>query len=141
VVNATLGQLYPREIPGTHCTGGWVGLDGCGKFRPLRDSIPGPSSPYRVAILTALSHPTRHSSTICLTSALDGVGGQRHALAALPPGKTGYPFYRRLGGAHSQSAWVRKISTLNGIRSPDRPALSGSLYRLSYSGLEPRGVE
>ena len=29
--------LYPRERPGTHCTGGWVGsragLDGCGKAR------------------------------------------------------------------------------------------------------------
>ena len=29
--------LYPRETPGTHCTGGWVGhragLDRCGKFR------------------------------------------------------------------------------------------------------------
>jgi len=41
--------LYPRERPGTHCTGGWVGLraglDRCGKSRPHRDSIPGPSSP------------------------------------------------------------------------------------------------
>jgi hypothetical protein len=30
--------LYPRERPGTHCTGGWVGaragLDGCGKSCP-----------------------------------------------------------------------------------------------------------
>jgi hypothetical protein len=26
------------------------------------------------------------------------VGGQRHASAALPPGKTRYPLYRRLGG-------------------------------------------
>ena len=26
------------------------------------------------------------------------VGGQRHAPAALPPGKTRYPLYRRLGG-------------------------------------------
>ena len=30
--------LYPRERPGTHCTGGWVGpragLDRCGKPRP-----------------------------------------------------------------------------------------------------------
>ena len=29
---------YPRERPGTHCTGGWVGLraglDICGKSRP-----------------------------------------------------------------------------------------------------------
>jgi len=36
------------------------------------------------------------SSTLSLTSALDGVGGQRHAPAALPPGKTRYPLYRRL---------------------------------------------
>ena len=38
VVNATPRPLYPRERPGTHCIGGWVGpragLDGCGKSRP-----------------------------------------------------------------------------------------------------------
>jgi hypothetical protein len=38
-----------------------------------------------------------YSSTLSLTSALDGVGGQRHALVTLPPGKTRYPLYRRLG--------------------------------------------
>jgi hypothetical protein len=32
-------------------------LDGCGKFRPRRDSIPGPPSQRRVAIPTALSRP------------------------------------------------------------------------------------
>ena len=41
--------LYPRERPGSHCTGDWVGpragLDRCGKSRPHRDSIPGLSSP------------------------------------------------------------------------------------------------
>jgi hypothetical protein len=35
---------------GTHCTEGWVGLrdslNGCGIYRPYRDSIPGPSSQY-----------------------------------------------------------------------------------------------
>jgi hypothetical protein len=36
--------------------------------------------------------------TLSLTSALEGVGGQRHAPAALPPGKTRYLLYRRLGG-------------------------------------------
>ena len=40
----------------------------------------------------------KYSSTLSLTSALDGVGGQRHTLVALPPGKTRYPLYRRLGG-------------------------------------------
>jgi hypothetical protein len=49
-VKATPRPLYPREIPGTHCIGGWVGpragLDGCGKSPPPhRDSIPGQSSP------------------------------------------------------------------------------------------------
>jgi hypothetical protein len=34
-----------------------AGLDGCRKFRPRRDSIPGPSSPYQVAIQTELSRP------------------------------------------------------------------------------------
>ena len=37
-VSTTPRPLYPRERPGTHCTGGWVGpragLDGCGKSRP-----------------------------------------------------------------------------------------------------------
>jgi hypothetical protein len=50
------------------------------------------------------------SSTLSLTSALDGVGGQRHAPAALPPGKTWYPLYRRLGRPQDRSGQVRKIS-------------------------------
>jgi len=29
-------------------------LEGCGKFRPHRDSIAGPSSPYRIAIPTTI---------------------------------------------------------------------------------------
>ena len=39
-----------------------------------------------------------------------GVGGQRHAPAALPPGKTRYPLYRRLDGPQVRSGRVRKIS-------------------------------
>ena len=63
-----------------------------------------------------------------------GVGGQRHAPAALPPGKTPYPLYRRLGGPQGRSGRVQKISPSTGIRSPDRPVRSESLYRLSYPG-------
>jgi hypothetical protein len=37
-------------------------------------------------------------SIISLKSALDWVGGQRHAPAALFPGKVWNQFYRRLGG-------------------------------------------
>jgi hypothetical protein len=38
------------------------------------------------------------------------VGGHRHALAALPPGKTRYPMYRKLEGPQRRSGLVRKIS-------------------------------
>ena len=51
---------------------------------------------------------------------------------SLPPGKTRYPLYRRLGGLQGRSGHVRKISPPTGIRSPDRPARSQSLYRLRY---------
>jgi hypothetical protein len=41
--------LPPGKKPGTYSIGDWVGpsaiLDGHGKSRPHRDSIPGPSSP------------------------------------------------------------------------------------------------
>ena len=50
------------------------------------------------------------SSTLSLTPELDGVGGQRHAPAALSPGKTRYPLYRRLGEPQGRSGWMRKIS-------------------------------
>jgi hypothetical protein len=45
-----------------------------------------------------------------VTSSLEGGGGQHHAPAALPPGKTRYPLYRRLGGPQGQTGRVRKIS-------------------------------
>jgi hypothetical protein len=38
------------------------------------------------------------------------VGGQRHAPAALPPGMTRYPLYRRLGRPQGRSGRVQKIS-------------------------------
>jgi hypothetical protein len=38
------------------------------------------------------------------------VGGQHHAPAALPPGMTRYPLYRRLGGPQGRSGHVQKIS-------------------------------
>ena len=40
-----------------------------------------------------------------------GVGGQRHTLAALPPGgKTQYPLYRRMGKPQGRSEQVLEIS-------------------------------
>jgi len=58
-------DLPPGNIPGTHCMGGWVGprdsLDRCGKSRPNRDSIPGPSSPVVIS-LYVLNYPGPVSS-------------------------------------------------------------------------------
>ena len=58
-----------------------------------------------------------YSSTLPSTSALDGVGGQSHAPAALPPGKTRYPMYRRLGGPQGPSGEASKISPAPGFDS------------------------
>ena len=54
------------------------------------------------------------------------VGGQRHAPAAFPLGKTQYPLFRCLGGPQGRSGQVRKISPPTRIRSPDRPSRSES---------------
>ena len=68
-----------------------------------------------------------------MTTALEGGGGSASRPGrSLPPGKTRYPSYGRLGGPQGQSGQVRKISPPTGIRSPDHPARSQSLYRLSY---------
>ena len=44
-----LVALRPGKALGTHCTAGWMGrsagMDMCGKFRPQRDSITGPTIP------------------------------------------------------------------------------------------------
>jgi len=60
----------PPENPGTHCIGGWMGpragLKWCGKSRPHRDSIAGPSNPWRDAIPTTLSRPTNTTALKCV---------------------------------------------------------------------------
>ena len=60
-----------------------------------------------------------------------GVGGQRHASAALPPGKTQYPLYRRLGGLQGLSGRVRKISPSPGFDARTiQPVLNRSVSKL-----------
>ena len=75
-----------------------------------------------------------YSSTLPSTSTLDGVGDQRHAQATLPPGKDPVPIVQEAGWAPGP-VWtgVENLAT-TGIRSPDRPSRSESLYRLSYPG-------
>ena len=51
-----------------------------------------------------------YKTTLSLTSALDWVGVQRQAPAAVPPGKSRNPLYRCLSGSQGQSGQERKIS-------------------------------
>jgi hypothetical protein len=103
-----------------------AGLDVCEKSRPSRDFFfRPPDRPARSQLLYRLSYPAHREqidskdegpegekmyiSTLSLTSRLGGEGGQRHVLAALPPGKTRYPLYRRLGGSQGRPGRVREI--------------------------------
>jgi hypothetical protein len=57
-----LSRFTPGKRPGTYYIGAWVGpragLDGCEKFCPSQDSIPGRSTPQRVATPATLYRPT-----------------------------------------------------------------------------------
>ena len=64
--------------------------------------------------------------SLSLISALGEVGSGRHAPAALPPS----PMVQKAGWVRSGRVWQFLPPT--GIRSPDRPARSQSLYLLSY---------
>ena len=68
-----------------------------------------------------------------MTTALEGVRGQRHAPASLyPPGKDPVPIVQEAGWAPGPVWTGAENFAPTGIRSPDRPARSQSLYRLSY---------
>jgi len=68
-----------------------------------------------------------------VTAALEG--GEWSAARpgrTLPPGKTRYPFYRRLGGPQGRSGLAENLVPI-GIRSRTVKPVAQSLYRLSYS--------
>ena len=74
----------------------------------------------------------RYSSNSSMTAALEG--GEWSAARpgrTLPPGKSRYPLYRRLGGPQGRCGQAENLVP-TGIPSPDRPDRSQSLYRLSY---------
>jgi hypothetical protein len=63
-----------------------------------------------------------------------GVGGQRHAPAAFTPGKNPLSIVQEAGCAPGLFWIGAENLVLTGIGSPDLPARSESLYRLSYPG-------
>jgi hypothetical protein len=85
-------------------------LDRCRNSRPHRDSIPGPSSLYPVAITLFI------------------------------PGKDPVPIVQEAGWASGPVWTSGENLALTRIRYPDRPARSQSLYRLSYPGPPAYGI-
>jgi len=87
---------------------------GCTHTKPSIHSSIHVKLEVKVKLKFSLNQATKFrmgvSSTLSLTSALDGVGDRRHAPAALPPGNTRYSLYRRLVGPQARSERVRKIS-------------------------------
>jgi len=61
-----------------------------------------------------------------------GVGGQPHAPAVSTPGKDPVPIVQEAGWAPGPVWTDTENLAPTRIRSPDRPARSQSLYRLSY---------
>jgi hypothetical protein len=63
-----------------------------------------------------------------------GIGGQRYAPAALPPGITRYPFYRRLGGLQGRSGRGQKKPTPGFDPQTFQPVLVGKSERKRQLG-------
>jgi hypothetical protein len=67
-----------------------------------------------------------------MTTSLEGVRDQRHVPAALYPGKDPVPIVQE-GGWAAGPVWTGAENLApTGIRSPDRPDRSQSLYELRY---------
>ena len=67
-----------------------------------------------------------------MTAALEG--GEWSAARpgrTLPPGKTRYPFYRRLGGPQGRCGWAENLVP-TGTRYRSVKPVAQSLYRLCY---------
>jgi len=76
----------------------------------------------------------RYSPTLSLTSALDGDGWSTPRPGLFTPGKDSVPILKEAGWA-PEPVWTGAENLAStGIRSPDRPARSVSLYGLSYPG-------
>ena len=93
-----------------------------GKFRP-RISHEGPEVEQR------------YSSTLSLTSALDGVGWSTPRPGCYTPGnEKRYRLHRRLGGPQSRSGQLRKISPPPGIDPRTVQPVASRYIEPSYPG-------
>jgi hypothetical protein len=122
VVNTTPRPLYPRERPGTHYTGCWVGprvgQDVCEKSRPHRE--------FFFLFVSCASLFWYSTFNGCLYRIVP------YAVGIFPAGKI-----RRLRSGANPRSWVPEASMQTPkppkpLKSLYRPARSQSLYRLSY---------
>jgi hypothetical protein len=67
-----------------------------------------------------------------MTTALEGGEGQPHAVLLVTPGKDPVPIVQEAGWDPGPVWTGAENLALTGIRSPDRPARSQTLYRLRY---------
>jgi hypothetical protein len=127
VVNATPRPLYPRERPGTHSIGGWVGLraslDRCGKshlptgIRSL-DRTARSESLYRLSYLGSREEKTKLLDNRNCSSYISSITD----LNGLYWDRTGVPKDRskRLTNWHSSRSGFRKA---HGVSWPDEKLL------------------
>jgi hypothetical protein len=94
------------EITSLYLPWHWQGKQGKGKVIPLQ-------------AWSGLEGGKRYSSTLSLPRRYKGVGGQHHAPAALHPGKTRDPLYRRLGGPQGRSGFDPRTVQPVAIRYTD----------------------
>ena len=156
VVNATLQQLYSRERSGTHCTGGWVGpragLDGCGKYHPHRDSIPGPCSNWANPALFSWKRGEIHFFGILSVKSVTGLGGgEKRSLWTWQQSSEGFKtkadVIRKYGAAEAPARyrvknWKNALQTFHSLYRSTRHTGCGAQYcGLSLTHLEARTAE
>ena len=121
--------LYPRERPGTHCTGGWVGLraglDG-EKSRPT--GIRSPDHPARSSVAIPTELPGPHvKGSVRPKTCLEGTGG-------VYLNSVFYLGLFTLGNDRTGTQCIGGCVAPTGFRSPDLPVHRESLYRLRCPG-------
>jgi hypothetical protein len=82
----------------------------------------------------------RYSSNLSLTSALDGCGWSTPRPGRFTPGNDPVPSVQEAGWAPGPVLTGAKNLAQNGIRSPDRPGRSESLYRIRHPDFDIYGI-
>jgi hypothetical protein len=98
------------------------------------------SSRENVKVKAQFDLEKKHSSTLSLTSETDSDGCLTPLPGRITPGKeTRCPLYRRLRASGPVWTGAENLAP-TGVRTPDLPARSESLYRLRYLGVKKKKI-